>query len=191
MISVFLFCATIAACIVIVTMVLPEQFEKQEARVAFDHAQYEQVYELLYGKKLSEADETLFAKSSVVLKMQRKLDSYENYSKMDMPLEALDALLEGVTRYQELRDEADSLNVGGEVSAVYEQILDALSNEYGLSEADAMDILSSGDNVTYSQRLQAVLSGEAFGEEEEPEGKQDVLPEEEEIIDRLQSTETE
>ena len=188
----FLFCATIAACIVILTTVLPPQFEKQEARVAFDHSQYEQVYELLYGKKLSEEDGAIFHKSTLVMQMRRKLDSYENYNRMDMSLEALDALMEGVTRYQELRDEADSCGVGGEVDDIYGQILDALSNEYGLSESDALDILASGDNVTYSQRLQAVVSGEAFGGEEgQPEGKQDVLPEEEEIIDRLQGTETE
>ncbi len=191
-VSVFLFCATIAACIIVFTTLLPGQFEKQEARVAFDHAQYEQVYELLYGKKLSEEDEALLTKSSIVLQMQRKLDSYENYSKMDMPLEALDALMEGISRYQELREAADANNVGGEVADIYGQILDALADDYGLSEAEAMDILAAGDNVTYSQYLQAVLSGEAFREEgEQPEGRQDVLPEEEEIIDRLEGTETE
>ena len=192
-VSVGLFCATIAACIVVVTMLLPEQFEKQEARVAFDHDQFEQVYGLLYGKKLSGEDETLLHKSSIVLQMQRKLDSYENYVKIDMSLEALDALLEGVSRYRDLRDEADEYNVGGEVSRIYGQILDALANNYGLSESDALDILASGDNVTYTQRLQAIISGEALGAEEDghPESKPDVLPEEEEIIDRLQGTETE
>ena len=186
--SVFLFCATIAACIIIVTMLLPEQMEKQEARVAFDSSQYEQVYELLYGKELSEEDNVLFKKSSTILKMQRKLDSYENYRKMDMQLEALNALIEGVSRYQNLRDDAAAYNVSGEVADIYRQILDALENNYRLSEADALDIISSGDDVTYSQRIQAVISGEFFDtEEEQPEGKQDVLPEEEEIIDRLEN----
>ena len=192
-VSVFLFCATIAACIVVVTILLPEQLEKQEARVAFDQSQYTQVYELLYGKELSEEDEVLLHKSSTILKLQRKLDSYENYVKMDMPLEALNALLEGVSRYQNLRDDAELYNVSGEVTGIYGQILDALANNYGLSEADALDIIASEDDVTYSQRVQAVISGEAFGMEEEavPEGKQDVLPEEEEIIDRLEGAETE
>ncbi|MDE7259590.1 MAG: hypothetical protein K2N77_10195, partial [Lachnospiraceae bacterium] len=189
-ISVFLFCATIAACIVVVTMLLPEQMEKQEARVAFDHAQYEQVYEQLYGRELSEEDEVLLQKSSVILQVKRKLNSYENYIKMDMPLEALDALLEGVNRYQNLWDDAEFYRVSGELDEIYSQILDALSNQYGLSEADALDILGSGDNVTYSQRLRAVVYGNTIddGDGDMPEVKQDVLPEEEEIIDRLQST---
>lgn len=186
--SVFLFCATIAACIIVLTMLLPPQMEKQEARVAFDRSQYEQVYALLYGKELSEEDEVLLIKSSVILKMQRKLDSYENYKKMDMQPEALNALIEGVSRYQNLRDDAASYNVGGEVADIYGQILTALSGDYGLSEADALDIISSGDDVTYSQRIRAVISGEFYGAEEPlPEGRQDVLPEEEEIIERLEN----
>ena len=192
-VSVFLFCATIAACIIVMTMLLPEQMEKREARVAYDHGQYAQVYDLLYGKKLSEEDEVLLRKSNIVLKMQRKLDSYENYRKLDMQLEALNALIEGVSRYRDLREDADTYNVGDEAARIYGQILDELANNYGLSETDAMDIISSGDDATYTERLQAVISGESFGAEEEelPDVKQDVLPEEEEIIDRLQDVETE
>ena len=192
-VSVFLFCATIAACIVVVTMLFPEQMEKREARVAYDHGQYTQVYDLLYGKKLSEEDEVLLQKSGIVLKMQRKLDSYENYRKLDMQLEALNALIEGVSRYHNLRDDADGYNIGGEVADIYGQILVELANNYNLSETDVLDIIASDDNVTYTQRLQAVISGENYGAEEEelPDVKQDVLPGEEEIIDRLQGTETE
>ena len=189
--SVFLFCASIAACIIVFTMLLPQQMEKEEARIAFDRSQYEQVYSLLYGKELSEEDEILLKKSSTILKMQRKLDSYQNYKKMDMQLEALNALIEGVSRYQNLRDDAVTYNVSGEVADIYGQILDALASDYGLSEADALDIISSGDDVTYSQRIQAVISGEVYGAEEaQPEGKQDVLLEEEEIIERLDNTDT-
>ena len=200
-ISVFLFCATIAACIIVVTILLPEQLEKQEARVAFDQSQYTQVYGLLYGKELSEEDEILLQKSGTILQLQRKLDSYQNYEKMDMPLEALNALLEGVSRYQNLRDDAELYNVSAEVTDIYEQILDTLADNYGLSESDALDIIASKDDITYSKRIQAVISGEGFGMGESalPEGKQnvpseekqDVLPEEEEIIDRLEGTEME
>ena len=190
-ISTFLFCTTIAVCIVVVTLLLPMQFEKQEARVAYDHAQYEQVYDLLYGKKLSEEDELLLEKSAIILQLERKFNSFENYQKMDKPLEALDALLEGVRRYQNLQDDAEQHHMGDELYGVYDQILAALSQNYGLSEADALDIIASGDDVTYSQKVRAIVYGEVYGSEGEeiPEMKQDVLPEEEEIINRLQGEE--
>ena len=190
--SIFIFCATIAACIIVLSSLLPSQIEKQEARVAYDYGQYEQVYELLYGKKLSEEDDALLQKSSIILQAKRKLESYENYRKLDMPLEALNALIEGVGRYHNLRDEADLYRVSDELYDVYEQILAALADSYGVSESEALEILSSGDDVTYSQRLQSIIYGDGFGSDDEnlPAVKQDVLPEEEEIIDRLQGTES-
>lgn len=189
--SIFFFCATIAACIIVLSTLLPTQFEKQEARVAYDYGQYEQVYELLYGKELSEEDDALLQKSSIILQTRRKLESYENYTQLGMPLEALNALMEGVNRYHNLRDEAELYRVSDELYDVYEQILSALTQSYGVSEAEALDILSSADDVTYSQRLESIVYGDVLsnGEDELPDVKQDVLPEEEEIIDRLQGTE--
>ena len=187
-VSVFLFCTTIAACIVVTTMIVPEQIEKQEARVAYDQNEYKQVYELLYGKKLSEEDAMLLEKSSIILQVERKLESYENYEKMGMPLEALNALVSGAGKYQNLKDEAELYSVDAEVYGLYEQILAALMENYGLSEEDVLEILSLEDNVAYSYQLESIVYGGGLGAEEEEQAavKQDVLLEEEEIIDRLE-----
>lgn len=42
--------------------------------------------------------------------------------------------------------------------------------------------------VEYSQRLEAIISGAIYGEDV-PAGRQDVLPEEEEIIERIEGLE--
>jgi hypothetical protein len=187
--AVFLCCATIAACIVVLSMVIPNYMQKRDARIAFDHNRYEDTYDLLYGKNLSEEDEILLEKSTLVLQMQRKLDSCENYEKLDMPLEALDALISGVERYNEIFAEAEQYRVGDDVRDIYEQILDKLS-EYGVSESEAQDIIALGDNVTYTQKLKSIVYGTAYDTGEEPDGvKQDVLPEEQEIIDRVDGVE--
>ena len=188
--SVFLFCGTIAACIILLSSFLPNYMQKHDARIAYDHGYYGDVYDLLYGKKLSEEDETLFQKSYLILQMDRKIGSYENYNKMGMRLEALDALISGVARYQELLPKAEQYNVTGEVRARYEQIVDRLAADFGVSETDALDIIASEDDVAYSQRLEAVINGTAYGSEEDmPEVKQDGLLEEEEIISRLEDVE--
>lgn len=188
--SVFLFCGTIAACIILISSFLPNYMQKHDARIAYDHGYYGDVYDLLYGKKLSEEDQVLFQKSNTILQMDRKLSSYENYNKMGMRLEALDALISGVDRYQQLRSKAEKYNVEGEVRERYDQIIANLEADFGVSEMDALDIIASEDNVTYSQRLQAIIDGTIYGAGEEmPEVKQDVLPEEEEIISRLEDME--
>ena len=189
-ITVFVFCGTIAACIILLSSFLPVYMEKREAQVAYDHQDYAEVYDLLYGKELNEQDEVLYQRSNLILQMNRKLSSYENYVNLDMRLEALNALITGVERYQVILPEAETYNVVGEVSDIYAQILERLSADFGVSEADALEILASEDDVSYSQRLQAVINGALYSEEV-PAGRQDVLPEEEEIIERIDGLETE
>lgn len=187
-ITVFLFCGTIAACIIVFSMVLPDTVQKKDAYTAYDQGEYAQVYDLLYGKELSEEDEVIFQGSNLILQMDRKLSSYENYINLDMRLEALNALITGVERYQLILPEAENYNVVAEVNDIYSQILERLSANFGLSEGDAWDILSSEDDETYTRRLQAVIDGESYGAEETEEAgetTQDILPEEEEIIERI------
>ena len=189
-ITVFVFCGTIAACIVLLSSFLPNYTEKREAHVAYDHQDYAGVYDLLYGKKLNEQDEILFRRSNLILQMDRKITSYDNYVNLDMRLEALNALISGVARYQEILPEAETYNVVGEVNDIYGQILERLSADFGVSESDALEIIASEDDVTYSQKLEAIINGTFFGEDV-PAGRQDVLPEEEEIIERIDGLETE
>ena len=47
------------------------------------------------------------------------------------------------------------------------------------------EIIASEDDVTYSQKLEAIINGALYGEDI-PVGRQDVLPEEEEIIERIE-----
>lgn len=187
-IAVFLYCATMAACIIVIVTVLPNYMQKRDARVAFDCRNYDEVYDLLYGKKLSEEDELLLKKSSIILQMERKLDSCENYEKLDMPLEALDALVSGVELYQTILPRAEQYHVTGDVSDIYDQILQKLS-DYGVSESEALDIIASGDDVTYSQRLESIIYGGGVSMESVAEPTPDILPEEEEIIDRMEQLE--
>lgn len=184
---VVLFCTSVAVCIIVVNRYIPDHMQKQEARERYESAEYEAVYDLLYGKELNAEEEELLRKSNTILQVKAKLRSYENYSKMGMQMEALNALIEGVERYQLFHAEAELYGVSGEVDGIYAQILAQLSGNYGVSEADAMDILASGDDLTYSEKLYAIING-TWGrepEEEQPKIRQDILPEEEEIIDRL------
>ncbi|MDE5939679.1 MAG: hypothetical protein K2H37_11425 [Lachnospiraceae bacterium] len=187
-ISVFMFCGTIAACIILLVSFLPNYMEKREAQVAYDYQNYAEVYDLLYGKELSEQDEILFQRSNLILQMNRKLSSYQNYSDLDMRLESLNALISGVARYQVVLPEAETYNVVGEVSGIYAQILERLSADFGVSEQDALEIIAVEDDVIYSQRLEAIINGAVY-DEDVPAGRQDILPEEEEIIERIDGLE--
>ena len=187
----FLFSGTVGICIYLGTTILPDYMQEKEARIAYDQKDYEVVYDRLFGKELKEQDAVLYQRSELILQMSRKLSSYENYTNLSMRLEALDALISGVERYHVLLAEAEACNVVGEVSDIYVQILGKLSADFGVSEADALDIIGSEDDEVYSQRLAAIINGTYAGGAVMPGGRQDVLLEEEEIIERIDGLEEE
>lgn len=187
----FLFSGTVGICIYLGTTILPDYMQEKEARIAYDQKDYKVVYDRLFGKELKEQDAVLYQRSELILQMSRKLSSYENYTNLNMRLEALDALISGVERYHVLLAEAEAFNVVGEVSDIYVQILGKLSADFGVSEADALDIIGSEDDEVYSQRLAAIINGTYAGGAVMPGGRQDVLLEEEEIIERIDGLEEE
>lgn len=179
-------CATLLACILLLSSFLPEYSDKRAARDAFYVGDYEKAYELLYDKHLNSSEKLIFNRARTVLRLERKIKSYENNLSMDRELEAVDALLSGIRCYQDLTD-ADEYGARSEIDALYQQICGILESNYGISEEEALEI-NAYDNETYTRKLHSVVFGTDFvrpGEEKAaptPSVPQDVLPEEEEII---------
>lgn len=184
-------CATIIAAIILLSFFLPDYADKQSARAAFYTGDYEKVYGLLYGKDLNQSDELIFERANVVLKLQRRLDSYDLNKKIGKEEKALDALLQGVQKYEEL-SKSESYGAMDELQALYQEILEHLSADYGISEEEAA-VINSYDSETYSRKVYSVVKGTDFtdpsqengnetGEEESAKEPKDILPEEEDII---------
>ena len=184
-----MFAITLTVCLILLCQILPENIQKSEARIAYDQKNYEEVYDSLYGKKLKEEDEAIFEKSNMILQMRQKLDSYQVYEQLGMPLEALDALVSGVDRYQSLLEKAEQYHVTAELKEVYDQILELLSTRFGVSETEAIAINAAEDNESYTRQLNDIINGNGSNDEEAPDEMQDVLPEEEEILNRIQGEE--
>ena len=188
--SMIAFCATIIAAIVLLSIFLPDYADKKNARTAFYTGDYSTVYELLYDKNLNQSDQLIFERANVVLKLQRRLDSYELNKKIGQEAEALDALLQGTLKYEEILSDA-TYGAEEELQALYRKILDHLEQDYGIGEEEARTI-NSYDSETYSRKIYSVVNGEDFSDLEQEAGEegktadndklQDVLPEEEDLI---------
>ncbi|MDE6214087.1 MAG: hypothetical protein K2M70_11510, partial [Lachnospiraceae bacterium] len=187
----FLFCGTLGAGIIVLNSYLPDYLQIQDAHIAYDNNEYAEVYDLLYGIERSEQDEILFQRSNLILQMRRKVASYENYVNLNMRLEALNALISGVERYQQVLPKAEQYDVVDEVNTTYEQILGLLSMDFGVSESEALEIISLKDDVEYTQWLERILSGSTYSEDEGTGATLDILPEEEEILERLEGLQEE
>ena len=188
--SMIAFCATIIAAIVLLSIFLPDYADKKNARTAFYTGDYSKVYELLYDKNLNQSDQLIFERANVVLKLQRRLDSYELNKKIGQEAEALDALLQRTLKYEEILSDA-TYGAEEELQALYRKILDHLEQDYGIGEEEARTI-NSYDSETYSRKIYSVVNGEDFSDLEQEAGEegktadndklQDVLPEEEDLI---------
>ncbi len=103
-------------------------------------------------------DQTMvYEQSGVVAWAQRYIDGYENYAAMNMKEEALDMLLMGMRNKDSLLEEAAKYGVENEVNNVYDSILSVLSANYGLSEADVVEINSIKKDRDYTIRLMEIV----------------------------------
>ncbi|MCM1539614.1 MAG: hypothetical protein NC254_14605, partial [bacterium] len=197
--SIFAFCLTILVVVVILCIVLPQQRDLKTAREAYYDHDYLTVYQNMDGKNLSDSDYILYMRSRMVLNMQGKLDNYLVYLGMDKEMAALNELMLAVHYYQTNRAAAEGYGALEEMNTVYEQVLSVLSQQYQLSEADAVEIFAL-DDLSYNERLYYLVHGTEFvapgvpqsgigddwngstGNDSESGILDDMLPEESEMI---------
>lgn len=181
-------CFLVMVILLICCVFLSKSVDVRAAKKAFYQEDYTQCYQLLYGKDLNESETIIFEKAEVLLSMERRLDSYENYLLMGKELEALDSLIQAPKTYDNLQKKAAELDISSDLTAVYEQILKELDTKYQVSEEKARELAGYGDTVKYTEELGEIIEAQeslGAGNEAEPEQKpmEDVLPREEELGD--------
>ena len=188
-----LLCASIGAGILLINSMGMAAIQLTEARNAFTDRDFETAYRLMNGRELSEEDRLIFRQSSAVLHLRHAEEAYNNHLKLEKPVKALEDLLKGVRKYQELVQLYGDELVTPELTAQYQRILEILGERYALSEAGALEINAIRSDYEYSLQLEALVNGEAYQSEaetkqQEEEAEQafpeleDMLPEEEEHL---------
>lgn len=181
----FILCISILAAIILLSIFGGEYNTKKNARYAFDNQEYATTYSDLYGMKLNEEDELIYTKSKIILLLSRKADSYENYMRLGMKPEALNALLEGYEMSAKVKEAAEEYDVTAQVMQEYTRIVDGLA-VFGLSEDDARQLASLDSDVEYNRQVRAIASGSTYqidmeentNNTNDTQGFEDVLPEE-------------
>ncbi len=152
---IFALCCSIMALILLVNHFVPKLWSLADARNAFYKQDYETTYQEMAGKELSESDQRLYQKAKMILQLEHKMDAYGNYKEMNMPVEALDSLLSGYLLWQQLGEKIEKYDAVKETDVVKNQIVDALSADYQISEQEAVEI-NSLDNYNYTLRLEEI-----------------------------------
>ncbi len=152
-----IFAASLGILVLIPSLVLPDRIATNSANAAYNHREYTTAYKLLYGKKLDEDQSLVYEQSRVLAWAQRYLDGYENYTAMNMKEEALDMLLMAMRNKDDLIAEAQKYSVEIEVNSVYDSIISVLSQNYGLSDSDIVEINSIKKDRDYTIRLMEIV----------------------------------
>lgn len=182
----FVFAISLMVIVLVLYAFVPTAIEKANARKAFYSKDYYEAYELLQGKELNDSDQILLNKVTCILKMQRKLDAYDNYVKLDKQLEAVNSLMEAVVLYENNYTYAKALSISDEYDTIYDEVLLILNGRYGVSEELAKEINACESDAEYTVRLYYLIEGKSWGSVEEESSEkpmEDVLPEEEDFLE--------
>ena len=172
-IGLFAFCVTLIAAIVILSNILPDYTQKLEARKAYYQGDYRTVYANFMNKQLNDSDTIIFKRAETIMKLQRRLDSYNNRIAMGQEAEALDSLFEGVYVYQKLIND-DTVDVANDLIPIYSQITEILKNKYGISSDEALQIYNIDDDTEYTRILFEIVRTGSYSLTTEPQ--EDELP---------------
>lgn len=159
--AIVLMAVSICAILMLVASYMPALMNLSEARDAYYSKNYKEAFYTMYGKDLNESDTLMYEKARTIVLVDRKYESYENYMLLGMRLEALDALLSGIRKYEEVKDYGETLQISGELGEIKAKIIDALMNEFGVSDAQAHEIIELSP-LNYSRMLDSIINGTPY-----------------------------
>ena len=165
------FAVTFGILVYLPSEVFPEPLVVKQAKSSYKKGEYWNTYKDLYGKAavLTKDQQEEFKKAEVISKMQRYYDEYADYSSVvGKEPEALNALIKGVGRYDEIYKEAKETGdpkVEEEVSNTYNDLVTALQDDYHLTDDLAKQLYAVEDPIEYTIRLQWITGVRGATEE--------------------------
>jgi hypothetical protein len=106
---------------------------------------------------IKDEDIEIYDKIRTVMYVNKQLNSYNYYNALNQYPQALDSLLKGLSRYEKYIELATMLGIETDLNYVREQILAELKNVFGLSEKEAMKIISNDNQAEYSVKVYDIV----------------------------------
>ena len=150
---VFIFFAMIAVVIIVGTSIFSYSLSIKNAEYEFENDRYTAAYNEIYGLDIKDEDIMLYDRIMTVMYVQKQLNSYDNYNRMNDKPKALDSLLKGLQRYEKYIELAVELDVDGDLESVRNKILEKINESFSLTEQEAMEIIQSDSQAEYSKKV--------------------------------------
>lgn len=123
----------------------------------FEMQKYRLAYEQIVGVDVKDRDQKIKDKIYCVMYTQRQLDAYNNFDKLHMYENALDALLKGVKKFDAHYSEAEKLGIKKDFEYLQKNLSDHLKSTFGLTLEQARGMTKLDQN-TYATRINQVVS---------------------------------
>lgn len=149
---VILFFLCVGGAVILGTNVFDYTLVITKATTYFERQKYGMAYREILGVNVKEQDKDLESRIYTVMYVERQYEAYENYRVMDKPDKALDSLLQGLAKYDDYYQEAQTLNILDDYNYAKNQIVTALNEAYGMTEVDALELLQLPDQE-YTEQI--------------------------------------
>ena len=159
--KVFALCLTIMVLILVSVFFIPNFLVMQKTRQMFYEKDYKGVYMTFSGKTLSKSDQILLDKATYMIKLERQIESYNNYKTLEEPEHALHALLKGAAIYEQNVLAVTEKGMVEEYNQVFDTIKQLLDTEYGISFEKARELNAIESNEAYTYAIIEIIHGDS------------------------------
>ncbi len=149
----FVFAGIIIAIITLTSSVYPYQQAIDKAQKDMMAGKYNSAYIALKGQQIKEEHSGLYEQLTLIMIVNKQLNSYYRYSKLGMEAQALHSLLKGLTRFESHFKDAIELGVEEELLGVKAEIDKLLKSVYGLNQDEVKELLLIEDEESYTSKV--------------------------------------
>lgn len=112
------------------------------AKEFMQNGNYTSAYDIVHGMSLSKADSNIQNQLDAIMLVERQYESYENYRKLGMNVDALNTLIKGLVQYNTYKEQGESLGVIEPMNQYRQAILEKLLSDYKIDEKLANDLVT-------------------------------------------------
>lgn len=132
--------------------------DMQQAKDDFASGSYVTAFQTVAGSSVKGKDENFYKKAQVLASIQSEYQSYESLSGINENEMALDALIRGYGRCVDGTDMAQEYEITDEMAGLKAQILQQLSDHFGVSEEKAAELHAMTKRTDYTKAIQEILA---------------------------------
>ena len=132
--------------------------DMQQAKDDFASGSYVTAFQTVAGSSVKGKDENFYKKAQVLASIQSEYQSYESLSGINENEMALDALIRGYGRCVDGTDMAQEYEITDEMEGLKAQILQQLSDHFGVSEEKAAELHAMTKRTDYTKAIQEILA---------------------------------